>query len=142
MSSPAPGSDLVPSRHACPGEGEGPFLPGRLPRALNVAVVIVILISAASLYQHFWQNAPSLWYSVGHDRNGHYRRSQKVAFALRRGNLPALSKGFTPPGGWRPSTPSLRARALPAGALVSALPSLPTLARWAATCWFAFALPG
>jgi hypothetical protein len=97
-------------------------------------------MAAVLLYQSFWQNAASLWYSPAHDRNGHYRRSQTVATALRDGNARALVTEIHSADVWPPLHPLLTGALLAVGGNDYRLAVLPCLGAWAATCWLAFAL--
>jgi hypothetical protein len=106
----------------------------------NRTVLTVILLSAVFLYQRFWHDAPSLWYSPAHDRNGHYRRSQHVAHALRHGSLAGLVKQIHFATVWPPLHPLVTGSVLAVGGIDYRLAVLPSLLAWAATSWFAFAL--
>jgi hypothetical protein len=107
---------------------------------LNVAVVVLILLSAGMLFRSFWPQASSLWYSASHDRNGHYRRSQSIAFALRQGNVGGFIKEIDSATVWPALHPLLAGTVMAFGGIDYRLAVLPSLAAWAATCWFAFAL--
>lgn len=106
----------------------------------DVTVALVILLSAVLLYQQFWRDASALWYSAAHDRNGHYRRSQGVAHALRQGSVAGLFKEIHAATVWPPFHPLVTGLVLAIGGIDYRLAILPSLAAWAATCWFAFAL--
>src|SRR5262245_46580192 len=108
--------------------------------ARNLLVLSLILLSAALLYVRFRHDAPALWYSVVHDRNGHCSRSEHVAFALRQGSLPNLIKEVHAATVWPPLHPLLTGLVLAVGGIDYRVAVLSSLAAWAATCWFAFAL--
>lgn len=106
----------------------------------NGIVAIVIIFSAYLLYQRFLPEAPSLWYSAVHDRNGHYRRSQGFASAFREGSIAGVLHQIHAATVWPPLHPLVTGLVLAVGGLDYRLAVLPSLAAWVATCWFAFAL--
>ncbi len=107
---------------------------------LCAAVATVIVLSVGALYADFWRSAPTLWVSVEHDRNGHYSRSQNVAFAIRGADLGKLIKEVHAATVWPPLHPLLTGAVLAVGGIDYRLAVLLSLAAWGATCWFAFAL--
>jgi hypothetical protein len=120
-----------------------PDKPARLSasgRLLNWAVAIVIVLAAVSVYRAFRPEAGHLWYAPAHDRNGHYQRSQRIALALRDGNLRTLVSEIHAATVWPPLHPLVTGSILAVGGLDARFAVLSSLAAWAATCWFAFAL--
>ena len=65
---------MSPSTAPAPVAAPPPTGPSHRRWVPDVAVAVLILLSAALVYGFFWGEAPSLWYSTVHDRNGHYRR--------------------------------------------------------------------
>jgi hypothetical protein len=106
----------------------------------NGVLAVGIIFSAVLLYQRFLQDAPSLWYSAVHDRNGHYRRSQGFACAIRQGNVGGVIHQIHAATVWPPLHPLLTGVVLAVGGTDYRLAVLPSLAGWVATCWFAFSL--
>jgi hypothetical protein len=131
---PAALPDLLARQPAAP---HSPTRPGW---GLNIAVVGLILAAAVSLYCNFRPDAPSLWYSTSHDRNGHYQRSQQVAFALREANLPRLINAIHTATVWPPLHPFVTGPIMAVGGIDYRVAVLSSLAAWAAMCWLAFAL--
>jgi hypothetical protein len=115
-------------------------VPQRRGWPLKTAVALLILLSAASLYWQFLQAAPTLWYSCGHDRNGHYTRSQNMAFVLRRGDLAGIVREIHAATVWPPFHPLVTGTALAIGGIDYRVAVLTSVAAWAAICWLAFAL--
>jgi hypothetical protein len=122
------------------GEASEEFSPARFDWAVKVIAAVLILLSAAVLYQRFRQDAQGLWYSAFHDRNGHYLRGQRMAVALREGNVGDLVKEVNAATVWPPLHPLLTGPVLAVTGIDYRLAVLPSLAAWAATCWFAFIL--
>jgi hypothetical protein len=123
------------------GPSDSNLAPPRLVAWLvSAAVVIVVLLSAALLYERFWQAAPGLWYSANHDRNGHYTRSQNVAFALRRGDLAGLVREVHAATVWPPLHPLITGAVLAVGGIDYRVAVLPSLVAWVVACWLVFAL--
>jgi hypothetical protein len=114
--------------------------PHRREWLLHAAVVVLILFSAALLYRQFLRAAPGLWYTSGHDRNGHYLRSQHMAFAFRQGSLAGVIREIHSATVWPPLHPLLTGAVLAVGGIDYRLAVLTSLAAWAATCWLVFAL--
>jgi hypothetical protein len=126
--------------NAAPDPIESDPAPRRREWLLTAAVALLILLSAASLYVQFLRVAPALWYSPSHDRNGHYVRSQNMAFVLRDGNLAGVVHEIHAATVWPPLHPLITGLVLAVGGIDYRLAVLPSLAAWAATCWLAFAL--
>jgi len=98
-----------------PHSEAGSAAPSRRDIAVHAAAAAVILASAVSLYLAFLPVAPALWYAASHDRNGHYARSQSVAFALRQADLPGLAKELYSATVWPPLHPVLTGLVLAVG---------------------------
>jgi Dolichyl-phosphate-mannose-protein mannosyltransferase len=134
---PAPGR---PETDVAPIASDSIIRPRRTAWLLATAVAILILLSAASLYQQFLRTAPMLWYSAGHDRNGHYIRSQNMAFVLQRGNLAGVIREIHAATVWPPFHPLVTGLVLAVGGIDYRLAVLTSLVAWVATCWLVFAL--
>ena len=113
---------------------------GEMPWALRLAVVIVILGSAAALYAQFLPVARFLWYSAEHDRSGHYARSFNVAVALRHASIGGLIREIHEATVWPPLHPLVTGAVLALTGLDYRFAVLSSLGCWAVTCWFVFAL--
>jgi hypothetical protein len=140
MSSRVDPFHLVAAAEPVPSDERITHSPGWQAWVRNTAALTLILLSAALVYRHFWNDASALWYSTAHDRNGHYRRCQKVAFAIRQGNLGDLVKEIHAATVWPPGHPLVTGPVLAVLGIDYRLAVLSSLLAWAATCWFAFAL--
>jgi hypothetical protein len=114
--------------------------PARYVWLLHVAVAAAVGLCAAKLYDHFWREAPALWYSVAHDRNGHCERSLSFACAFQKGDVGGVIKEIHAATVWPPLHPLVTGAILAVGGLDYRLAVLSSLFAWVAMCWFAFAL--
>ncbi len=117
-------------------------VPPRRPWLLSAAVAALILLSAALLYWQFLPTASALWYTCGHDRNGHYLRGQRMAFAMRHGDVGGVIAEVHSATIWPPLHPLLTGPFLAVGGIDYRVAVLPNVAAWAVACWFVFVLAG
>jgi hypothetical protein len=110
------------------------------PWLIHAGVALLILISSVALYRQFLQDAPMLWSTSSHDRNGHYLRSQEFAHALRPFSPRSLINQLHMATVWPPFHPLVTGIFLTVTKVDYRLAVLPSLAAWAATCWLVFLL--
>jgi hypothetical protein len=109
-------------------------------RFVRWLVALAIVMSAVVVYHSFWRTSEGLWYAPAHDRNGHYQRSQNIAFALLHGSFSDFVTEVHAATVWPPLHPLVTGPILAVGGIDYRLAVLSSLAAWVATCWLAFAL--
>lgn len=136
-----PGRDQRPGRFGLPGpnrSGLGPpssaCLAGVwLPRLVIVALALLALSAAVSMFLAHAAAPERLWADVHHDRNGHFGFGLDLALALRVGDVAAFLSQLAKAVVWPPVHGLLLAAVLAAGGPDDRLGIVPSLAGWTAT---------
>jgi hypothetical protein len=105
-----------------------------------LAVGAVIIAASIHLFALAAPHVDTLWHSSGHDRNGHYQRSQAIALALRSGDVGGFVKELHAATVWPPGHALAAGLVMVVGGVNASAAVVASLGAWAATALFAFLL--
>lgn len=110
-------------------------------RHLVLGLIVAAILGLAALhYWQFLQDPRPRWNGLAHDRNGHYEFAQKMALALREGDVRTFLATLEKSKVWPPVHGLLACTVLTFGGLDFRLAVLPSLAGWVMTAIFGFLL--
>ncbi len=104
----------------------------------TLLVLTIALFSSAQIYLQFLDTSRFLWKGIDHDRSAHYAYGQKMAIALRQGDVVGFISELEKGKVWPPVHGLLVALVLLVGGVHYQLAVLPSLTGWIMTVVFGF----
>lgn len=104
----------------------------------TLVVLAMVLVLAGQSYLQFLDSPRLIWNGIDHDRSGHYAYGQKMAIAIRQGDIVGFVAELEKGKVWPPVHGLLVAIVLLVGGVHYELAVLPSLMGWIMTVVFGF----